>query len=1021
MSTHLFVQSCYTLLDSVIRIPDLVRKAKQLGYTSVALTDADVLYGAAAFIRQCAAEGIHGIVGMQVKCLYHEDTVPFLLLAKDNQGYADLIRLSGSLSSGRETCSTEELIRCCRHCFLIVYGEGGWFDRELVADNREAISAKLKIMKEELPAFDIALSYQEASLWKLRNAALKRIAASLSLKTVALNKIYYLEDRDAEVYRIVRGIRENKNLSDHTLGMIRGRHFLSPREMSGLYDPDDLQRSDEIAAECRADYNLGKTYLPAFQTPAGYTSQTYLPELCMAGLRKRLAGKADPVYIERLKYELGVIHRMNFEDYFLIVYDFIRYARKNGIRVGPGRGSAAGSLVAYCLGITQVDPVKYNLLFERFLNPERVSMPDIDTDIPDDRREEVIRYVWEKYGADHVANIIAFGTLRAKQAVRDVGKVMNMNIRDVETISRLIPNIPGITLQEAYNRNARLKQYVDSEKKYADLYSMARRLEGLPRHTTLHAAGVVMSGRPLEEVVPVTGSDGEMKTSQFSMEYLEERGLIKMDFLGLRNLTILDEIVHAVQKDDPSFRIEEINLEEPGIYRLFRRADTEGIFQFESEGMKNLLRRMQPESFADVTAALALYRPASADSIPDYLTNKQAPEKIVWPLKELEPVLKETYGVMVFQEQAMKTAEIAAGFSLGRADVLRKAMSKKNEKEMNALHDEFTGGCIRNGIPAGKAEELFSLVSRFSGYGFNKSHAVAYGMIACQMAYLKALYPADFYCAVLNSVIGSSDKTARYIEECRRRKIGIIPPGVNDSGKTYIKKDRDIILPLSIIRSVGIHTASAIADERETNGLFTDFFDFTARMLVHKTGTQVFESLIDAGALDCFSLSRRTMREGLEDAVRYGELVQISSGTQITIDLNLVAKPVLMNMKDSEEETSRREQEALGFNIGVQPIEIMRQKYGIREPSLSVIRTMNGTVYGFACIRYVNPHRTKKGDMMAFLKIYDETGEIDMAVMPRLYSRTSSFLIKGTYIRFCAKISDDRSLLADRIEVIQKK
>lgn len=1021
MSTHLFVQSCYTLLDSAVRIGELVRKAKQEGFSSVALTDNQVLYGVPAFLRLCRAEGIHGIVGMQVTCNYHDESVPFLLLAKDNSGYADLLRLSSLLCSEGYVCTKEDLARFCRHCFLIVYGEGGWFDRELIADDREKTAEKLRIMKNELPSFDIALSFQEASLWKLRNRTLKRIAESLSLRTVALNKIYYLDEKDADLYQVVRGISSGRNLTDHTLGMIRGRHFLSRQEMEELYDPEDLERTDEIARQCRADYQLPKTYLPAFQTPEGYTSETYLPALCTAGLRKRLAGKADPVYIERLKYELDIIRRMKFEDYFLIVYDFIRYARKNGIRVGPGRGSAAGSLVAYCLGITQIDPVRYNLLFERFLNPERISMPDIDTDIADDRRDEVIRYVYEKYGPEHVANIIAFGTLRAKQAVRDVGKVMNMNIRDVENLSRLIPNTPGITLKEACSRSPRMKQLIDSEKKYADLFRMSVRAEGLPRHATIHAAGIVMSGLPLTDVIPVVRFSEGMSTSQYSMEFLEERGLIKMDFLGLRNLSILDEIVHSVQKENPGFRIETVNLAEPAVFRLFREADTEGIFQFESEGMKNLLRKMKPENFDDVTAALALYRPASAESIPEYLANKAAPGKIVYPLRELEPVLKETYGVMVFQEQAMKTAQTAAGFSLGRADVMRKAMAKKNEKEMNALHDEFVSGCLKNGIPEAKAENLFSLVSRFSGYGFNKSHAVAYGMIAYQMAYLKALYPIDFYCALLNSVIGSDDRTSRYVNECRRKNIRVQAPDVCRSSGRCFSENGEIVLPLSIVHSVGTHTASLIAAEREENGQFTDFFDFTARMLVHKTGRQVFESLIDAGALDCFGLGRRTMLEGLDDAVRYGELVQIGSGAQITIDLGLVAKPVLISMKDSDEEKSRREQNALGFNLGIQPIEIMRQKYGIHDPALSALRSREGTVNGFACIRNVHPHRTKKGDMMAFLRIYDETGEADMAVMPRLYRQCSSYLMRGTYIRFCAKISDDRSFLADRIEVIAKK
>ncbi len=1021
MSIHLHTRSCYTLLESTVRIEQLVSRAAQYGYEATALTDRNVLFGVPSFLAACKKHGIRAIVGMEVICSYHEMSVPFVLLARDNMGYLDLIRLSSKLNSIQKECTVEDLHACSPHCFLIAYGEGGYPDSELVNQNHEGLYEKLKTMKEELPPFDMALSYQEALLWKDRNALLKRMCLSLNIRTVALNKVFYLDETDAADYRIVRGIKSGTNLNDPTLSMIRGRHYLNPMEMNSLYDPDDLARTEEIASQCRCDFMLGKSDLPEYQTKNNVPAKEYLPALCKAGLNKRLNGKADNRYAVRLVYELSVISRMNFENYFLIVYDFIRYARSKNIYIGPGRGSAAGSLVAYCLGITQIDPLKYDLLFERFLNPERVSMPDIDTDIPDDRRGEVIDYVVEKYGRDHVANIITFGTLGARAAIRDVGKVCGFMQKDIETLTRLIGSRPGTTLDSAYRSNQRLRQAVDASASMARLYETAKRLEGLPRHASTHAAGIVMSRLPLRDIVPTIELNEGMTTVQYTMEYLEERGLIKMDFLGLRNLSIIDEIVRKIQKDDPSFRIMDIPLDDPAVYELFSRADTTGVFQFESEGMKNLLRRMKPANYEDMTAALALFRPASAESIPAYIANKANPALIRYPLKELEPVLKSTYGVMIFQEQAMSTARIAAGFTLGKADVLRKAMSKKNEKQIEALRFEFMSGCAENGVNQKTAEELFDLVSRFGGYGFNKSHAVAYGLVAYQTAYVKAHWPLYFYQSLLNSVIGDEYRSSQYVDECRRRSIRILHPDVNRSSTECVLIDGMILLPLSMVKNVGVHAANIIIEERNRGGFYTDFYDFVARMLIHKVGRVVIEQLIDAGACDGFSLGRKTMKSSLDEAIAYGELVQVGNGSQMSIDLGLVSKPVPLRLKEDREEMAENEKAALGFCLSEQPIVMIRQRNNITEPPLSVISGMIGKVYGFALITHVKTHRTKRGEMMAFLKLSDETAEMDIAVMPRLYSRVAPVLLRGTYIRFNGRISEEGSMIADEIIAIPKK
>ena len=1020
MTAHLMVRSCYSLLASTIRIEPLVKRAAELGYHSLALTDHNVMHGVPAFSHACSQHGIHPVYGLEADCLYHEETVPFLLLAKDNIGYQNLMRLSSEICSGTNTCSTEQLIHGCEHCYLIVYGEGGWFDHELVQSDSQGILEKLQIMKQELPVFDVALSYMDASMWKTRNAELKRIASGLKIRTVALNKIYYLNEQETDAYRVLTGIRRGLTIQDKSLTKSSGRSFRSMEGMAALYDADDLKRTDEIAESCMADLVLPKTSLPQFHTPEPLTSAQYLTQLCLAGLKKRLNGKTEAVYTNRLKYELDVILKMHFEDYFLIVYNFIRYARSVDIYIGPGRGSAAGSLVAYCLGITQVDPIHYHLLFERFLNPERITMPDIDTDIPDNRRQDVIDYVYRTYGKEHTASIVTFGTLGARQVIHDVGRVLNLNIRDVEMLSKMIPgNIPKITLAEAFRQNPRLKQVVNAEDRYRQLFEIAFQLEGLPRNESKHAGGVIISRLDLSDVIPTMDLDSEtgMITSQYSMEYLEERGLIKMDFLGLRNLSIIDEIVKEIQKENPSFNIMKIPMDDHETYRIFQNADTIGVFQFESSGMMNLLRKMKPERFQDLVAALALFRPGPMENINVYLNNRRHPESIQYPAEALKPVLSETYGVMIYQEQIMMTARIAAGFSLGRADVLRRAISKKKAKDIAAMKTDFIKGCLANGYPAETAENLFALIEKFAGYGFNKSHAVAYGVVAYQLAYLKAVYPLYFYTALLDSVIGDDGKTSAYVDECRRRNIKVLYPDVNRSSGTYCIEQQAIRMPLCAVKGIGRESERAVIENRTDQGTYQDFFDCAARLSLVGMNRKSIVSLIDAGALDGFKENRATLKANLDDALSYGELIRVEKNGVTQINLGLVSKPVMIKMKEYAEERSENEKNALGFCLGTHPIIGLRSRLDIHRPTLTVLKNNVGQADGFAMIQNVHQHRTKRGDMMAFLKLTDETGEMDMAVMPRLYQRMNPELVKGTYILFHAKIQDDGSCLADTITV----
>ncbi len=1020
MTVHLHVRSANSLLESTVRINEYTAYAAKQGAVYAALTDHNVLHGAAAFLHACRSNGLKPIIGMETDCMYHDQIIPFLLLAKDNAGYRELIRLSSLINDGRGYCLMEEMKQYSSHCFIIAYGEGGWFDSELIAEDAGAVAEKIRIMRSELGEFDVALSYQEASLWKMKNDLLRRICARLSVHTCALNKIYYLKKEDAAAYRIVCGIRTQKTLQDQTLPKVTGRYYLTNEEMASLYTAEDLRRTDEIAEGCLADFELTPTSLPAFPVPSELTSEQYLTQLCLAGLRKRTGGHPSAAYASRLKYELSVIAQMHFEDYFLIVYDFIRYARTKDIYIGPGRGSAAGSLVAYCLGITQVDPLKYHLLFERFLNPERVSMPDIDTDIPDNRRQEVISYVYEKYGEDHVANIVTFGTLGARQVIRDVGKVMNIPQRDIDLLSKTIPAAPGMTLAAAMKQSTRLRELVNAEPKYKTLFEESMKLEGLPRHASVHAAGIALSRLPLQDIIPTMRLNEGIRTSQFTAEYLEERGLIKMDFLGLRNLTIIDDIVTQIKAENPEFQIMAIPLDDRETYRVFEQCDTTGIFQFESEGMKNLIRKMKPSCFEDVVAALALFRPASMESIPLYLENKANPAAIKYPAEVLKPVLAETYGVMVYQEQAMITAELVAGFSLGRADVLRKAMSKKKEKDLEALRDEFMRGSLRNGYTQETAEQLFDLVSRFGGYGFNKSHAVAYGLIAYQMAYLKANYPDKFYASLLNSVIGDENKTAQYIDECRRRGITVQGPDVTASTNSYTASEKGLLMPIAAVKGVGFHAGEIIIAERSVKP-FEDFFDFVSRCAVHKISRRIIESLIGSGALDAFGYNRTTLLGGLDDALNYADLVRIEQDGQISINLGLVSKPMLVRRRDIAQEISENEKKALGFYFGPHPIVEMRREYNIHLPSLIALKNRTGPVEGFAMIDSVREHRTRKGDLMAFVKLMDETDELNYLVMPRLYAQKGNLLTKGRYIMFRGKMQEDASCIADSFGFLNEK
>lgn len=1022
MTVHLHVRSSYSLLDSTIRIPALLRKAKECGSKAVALTDHNVMHGTAAFLHACRSAGIKPLIGLEADCLYHDETVPFLLLARDNIGYQNLVRLSSLLCTGHSPCTTEQLRKAAEHCVLIAYGEGGWCDSCLIRDDRPAIRERLQQLQKDFGRFDLALSYQESSLWKNRNAVLKQIARTLGITCCALNKIFYLEEKDAAVYKALTALRLQKTVRDPSLPLLKGRHFRTAAEMESLYDPEDLARTDEIAAECTADGMPFVTSLPAFPLPDGLSREQYLTQLCLMGLRKRLRDSVPQAYADRLRYELSVIVRMHFEDYFLIVYDYVRYARRKGILVGPGRGSAAGSLAAYCLGITDVDPLKYHLLFERFLNPDRISMPDIDTDFPDDRRDEVIEYVRGKYGADHVAGIAAYQTMGARAAVRDAARVLGMYSADADVFLKALGGSRDLTLRQILDRNAGLRRLIASERKYTELFRLAESFEGLPRSLSQHAAGVVMAECPLTDLVPVIMQNGDVLTTQFEAKYLEERGLIKMDFLVLRNLTVIDGIAQEIRRTEPAFDIRRIPLDDPAVYQVFARGDTTGIFQFEAEDMKRILRRLHPEKFEDIVAANALRRPGASDQIPQYIENRRNPSSIRWLDPALKPVLEDTYGIMIYQEQIMLTARIAAGFTPGKADLLRKAISKKDENQMASMKRDFVDGCRSRGRTAEKAEELWQIIEKFGSYGFNKAHSVAYSMISCQLAWLKAHYPLFFYRALLNSVIGDQKKTALYIDECRRRGIGVAGPDVNRSLPLYSMEGNALRMPLSCIREVGTRAAEQVIAERNGRGPYRDFIDFVSRANLVSLSRRTMEFLIRAGALDAFGENRRTMTEALDEVLGYAELIKVTHDGQVSLNADLVSRPSIIRYQEKPYEKAMQEKEALGFTLSGDALEAARREFGITDPGLSAIADSSGqSVTSFGMISGVREVVSRNNRAYCRLTITDGLTDLTVGVWPSDYQKLKDSIAVGMYVRFNGKMNENGYVQAEKLELFRRK
>ncbi|NMH67970.1 DNA polymerase III subunit alpha [Bacillus sp. RO3] len=1014
---HLQVASAYSLLSSTISINGLVHKAKESGYKALALTDKNMMYAAIPFYKACLKENIKPIIGLTADILTEneERSYPLVLLVKNRTGYQNLLKISSAIGAKSPNgIPLKWLGSYSEGLIAITPGVKGEIETLLLENEREQAETCIRTYQNMFGKDSFYLSLQKHGIPAEEELIplLEKIAEETGTGMVATNDVQYLEQEDHFAHECMGAIRDGVKLSEDDREVLGSQeyYFKSREQMVELFSDHvtELENSMKIADQCHLTIPFHQELLPKYPLPEGVSALHELTHLCEKGLSERV-GEVTDEYIERLDYELDVIGRMGFSDYFLIVWDFMKYAKERNILTGPGRGSAAGSLVSYALNITDVDPIEHHLLFERFLNPDRVSMPDIDIDFPDHRRDEVIEYVEGKYGSLHVAQIITFGTFAAKAALRDTGRVFGLNMKEQEQVSKLVPNQLGITLREAYEQSKGFRELVTGSEHYQKLFQTACKLEGLPRHTSTHAAGVVMSEAPLVQWVPIQGSASGIHLTQFSMDILEEIGLLKMDFLGLRNLSILERIVKNVQMGtNRSFSIDSIPMDDSKTFDLLSKGLTNGIFQLESDGMRNVLKRLKPNSFEDIVAVNALYRPGPMENIPTYIKRKHGGQKVEYPLPDLKPILEMTYGVIVYQEQIMQIASKMAGFTLGEADLLRRAVSKKKKDVLDQEREHFVTGSIRKGYSEEVAHRTYDLIVRFADYGFNRSHAVAYSMIAYQLAYLKAHYPAFFLSSLLTSVVGNETKVAQYIREAKQYGIEILPPSINESQFVFtVDGSNRIRYSLGAIKGIGAAALKEILRARSEKP-FQDLFDFCMRVSSKIINRKILENLVFAGAFDEFGVDRATLLASLDVAAQHAELVNPEGDPDLFHEEEaFLLKPKYVEVEEMTlDDMLQFEKQVLGLYLSNHPVSSCRPLFdqlGLHQ----IADLQRGSKVSFGgYIMGVKSIRTKKGEVMAFLEIGDESGEMEAVVFPDVYRNHMTLLKEGNILLFGGKVEE---------------
>jgi len=1033
---HLHLHTQYSLLDGACQLDRLIAKAKEYRMPALAMTDHGNLFGAVDFYAQASKEGIKPIIGCELYMApgsrfertpqdgQYEGANHITLLCRDLVGYKNLIKLvtAGYLEGFYYKPRIDRELFAQHGQGLVVLS--GCLNSEVghaLLDKDEAKAAQIaKFYLDAVGKENYYLEIQDHGLEDQRTMTrgVLPLAKRLGIPVVASNDVHYLNASDHKAHEVLLCVQTGKTLRDADRWRFSSQQFYlkSPLEMQALFSevPEALRNTIAIAERCNLELTFGKIRLPKYAVPDGYTLDSYLRKLAEEGLRKRY-GEPDAEALDRLNRELEVIKKMGFAGYFLVVWDFISYARSRGIPVGPGRGSAAGSLVAYSLAITNIDPLRYGLLFERFLNPERISMPDMDIDFCDERRDEVIAYVRNKYGAENVAQIITFGTLGAKAVIRDVARAMGMTYAEGDKIAKMVPNTLNISLDEAIKDSAPLKQAIEKQPGVAELIETAKVLEGLTRHASTHAAGVVISSEPLTEHVPLyKGAKGEI-TTQYAMTAIEKIGLLKMDFLGLRTLSVIANSVKLIEQSRRvTVDLERIPHDDAAAFHLLGEAKTFGVFQLESSGMRDLLRQLRPGRIEDVVALVAMYRPGPMEQIPKFIERKHGRTKVEYEHPLMEAILKETYGIMVYQEQVMRIASDLAGFTMGEADILRRAMGKKSPELMAEQRKKFVDGALARGVSEKKADKIFSLMEQFAGYGFNKSHAAAYAIIAYQTAYLKANYPVEFMAALLTSETSDTDKIVKYIEECRTMGIEVLPPDVNESSSDFTVVGDKIRFGLVAVKNVGETAIHSILAARTGEGRFRDLFDFCERVDLRLVNKRVVEALTKCGAFDSLGARRAQLMAVLDKAMEAAASTQRDRARGQGSLLDVLSptgtarrpSPAMPDLPEWDRlQLLATEKETLGFYITGHPLAEHRgllAKYATTPAEeLSTLQD-KATVRVGAIVTAVKEISTKSGDRMAFVTLEDLTGSIEAVVFPDVYrssmlhlAKDSAVLVKG--------------------------
>ncbi len=1054
---HLHLHTEYSLLDGVCRLEQAIAHAKNLGQTAIAITDHGNMYGAFEFYKLAKKHGIKPIIGCEVYVAprgmedkqhgIDSENNHLILLCKDNTGYQNLIKLvSQAWTKG--------------------FYSRPRIDHDLLQKHHEGLIALSACLAGEVPRAIAANDYEKAkriALWydsvmgrgnyylemqdhgmreqKVVNASLIRLSNETGIPLVATNDAHYITKEDSRVQKILICIQTKKTIDEDTgIGFDTDQSYIkSEQEMLSLFPnhPEAIYNTAEIAERCNVEFETGNIILPHFELPDGCDHFEYFRKLCLDGLYKRYSNPTKE-HFDRLEYELQVINKMGYVDYFLIVQDFVRFAKDNGISVGPGRGSGAGCLCAYCVEITDIDPIKYNLLFERFLNSERVSMPDFDIDFCYERRNEVIEYVNRKYGADHVAQIVTFGTMAAKAAVRDVGRVMGIPYNVVDSVAKLIPTELHITLENALKNSAQLRKLYDEDERTKLLIDLAKKVEGMPRHASIHAAGVVITRDEVTKYVPVAKNDDTV-TTQFTMTALEELGLLKMDFLGLRTLTVISDAEKAIRKYNPDFDINKVPLDDQKVFKMMSEGHTDGIFQYESAGMRRVLSSLKPTSIEELIAIISLYRPGPMDSIDTYIFNKSNPDKIKYKTEKLEKILNVTYGCIVYQEQVMEICRELAGYSYGRADIVRRAMSKKKHDVMDKERQNFIyglkrddgsiecEGAVARGVDEAVANEIFDEMSNFASYAFNKSHAAAYAVLAYRTAYLKRHYPAEFLASLLTSFLDNTNKVVGYCAECQRLGIKILPPNVNHSSLNFSTQDKNIRYGLLAVKNLGEGLISKIISEREANGEYTSFYNFCKRLQGKELNRRAVDALIKCGALDNLGSNRKQMITSTEKILSSLDDVRRSNidGQIGLFDIPADdVKPAEFTMPQMDEFTQTEllnmEKEVSGMYLSGHPMmeyndasTALRCNFsssilsGVEEGR--IIEATKVNLLGIVTRLSYKP--TKNGSKLTFLTLEDQHGDIDVIIFPKTMEQNPATLNEGNiiFIKGTVQLRDNES------------